>query len=202
MSRRESSPPFHRPEDADDPLLRWLRQDYLFALSREARGIPESLKAVLDGRSTFEDWLEQVYFCDKWLLAAARFTLTLWREHGYDGVLRMPGKAVEISHYGVPGMLRINLAYAWMPHRGHRWAKFRQCVMEEVEQIIEKYRRDSMEAWGKQRKHPSFKDLQLLARYQANQVRNPDESEYKRIGRTAEQLGLTLRPKNKRTKKS
>ena len=108
---------------------------------------------------------------------------------------------MKTSPYGVPGMLRIDLARQWLPYLDQSWARFRRSVMEEVEQTVYKYRRESMAKWANANRHARG-DLQLLARYQANEIRNPDESEYQHLRRTAEQLGLTLRPKNKRTKQS
>ena len=68
--------------------------------------------------------------------------------------------------------------------------------------IFNHYHRRSVGAWGKQQEDPSFENLRLLAKYQANEIRNPDETTYKRVVRTAKRLGLTLRPKNNRTSES
>jgi hypothetical protein len=193
---------FHELPDSDDPLPRWLRQEYLSVVSLETKQIPESLRAVVSSDTTLNDWVQSVFFRNGWLVSAARATVELWRAHGYDGLLRMPVRAVEVSHYGIPGPLRIDLAYGWAPHRGQSWAQFRQLIMERVERTIEHYRQESIRSWGKQWKLPQREDLMVLARYQANEIKNPDESEYKRIIRTAKRLGLTLRPRNKRTKKS
>jgi hypothetical protein len=201
VPRLKHQPPFHEPRDGDDPLLRQLRQNYLIVLSENTREIPQSLRAVLDERSTLEDWLAGVHFCDDWLKAATHFTLKTWRANGYDGLLHTPPRFVNAYERGAPGTLRIDLAYQWLPQRGQTWASFQRCVVAEIEKIIEEYREQSIENWGKQRKQPSFEDLHILARYQVNQLRNPDESEYKRLTRTAGKLGLTLRPRNKRTKK-
>src|SRR5712692_1709561 len=108
--------PFHEPPDSEDPLLRWLRQEYLIVVSQETRQIPESLRAVLSGDSTLDDWVQSALFRDDWLVSAARATVKLWQTIGYDGCLHMSTRAVEISQYGVPGSLRINLAYGWAPH--------------------------------------------------------------------------------------
>jgi hypothetical protein len=192
--------PFHEPSGSDDPLLQSLRQSYLFAVGRETPRIPETLRTVISGELSLPDWLESVHFRDGWLVSAAHATISVWETSGYDGLLRMPTQATELFQHGVPGTFTIHIDYPWLAHRGQGWAKFRQFIMEEVEARLEKYRVESEQAWGKQRKVPSFEAFGLLARYQANEIRNPDETEYVRIKRTAQHIGLTLRPRNKRIK--
>jgi hypothetical protein len=193
---------FHEPQDSDDPLLRLLRQDYLITVSQETRQIPETLRAVMSGDRNFEEWAKSVHFRDDWLISAARATIERWQVHGYDGVVHMRTRAIDASEYGVPGKLSIHLDYQWMAHMGHSWAQFRQLILNEVESALESYRRESMHTWGKQWKPPTYADLRIVAQYQANEIKNPDESLYKRIARAAQRLGLTLRPKNKRTKQT
>lgn len=199
---RKSGPRFHQPRDEDDPLLRYLRQDYLIVLSGATKSVPESLHAVLEGKSTLEEWLDQVHFRDQWLRAAAEATLSFWRENFYDGLMRTPSKGLEISQYGVPGTLQIVVADQWMPHRGDKWQNFERRTLGRFVRIFNRYHRRSVGAWGKQQEDPSFENLRLLAKYQANEIRNPDETAYKRVVRTAKRLGLTLRPKNNRTSES
>jgi hypothetical protein len=146
--RRRSPTPFHEAADDDDPFLRWLRQDYLIALSEEARHIPESLDDVVKGHRTLEDWRRDMNFGDGWLISAARFTVKRWKEHGYDGLLHMPIKAVDVSEYGVPGGLRIHPDYQWRPHKGESWAQFRQGIVNEVERGLEAYHRRALKCLG------------------------------------------------------
>ncbi len=183
-------------------MLRYLRQDYLIVLSRATKSVPESLRAVLEGKSSLEEWFNQVHFLDEWLRDAAEATLMFWRDNFYDGLMRTPSKGLEISQYGVPGPLQIDVRDQWMPHRGDKWRNFEQRTLGVAKQIFDNYHRSSIEAWGKQQEDPSFENLRLLAKYQANEIRNPDETIYKRVVRTAKRLGLTLRPKNNRTPES
>ena len=108
----------------------------------------------------------------------------------------------EITRLGAAGVLKIEIADQWMPDKGQTWRQFRGGVMERIEKQIEKYHRDSLRSWNPIRKRPSFHDLRLLARYQSNHIQYPADATYKRIRRTAAHLGLKLRPKNQRTKKS
>lgn len=193
---------FHEPLCSDDPLLQSLRQTYLFAVSRETPQIPETLRTVLTGERSQADWLESVHFRNGWLVSAAHATISVWKVSGYDGVLRMPTKAIDLSQYGVPGTFSIHIDYPWMAHRGQGWTKFRQFIIRLVEARLDRYRLESERTWGKQRKLPSFQAFQMLAKYQANEIKNPDEAQYQRIKRTAEHIGLKLRPRNNRTKKS
>lgn len=66
----------------------FLRQRYLFAIGRNTKGVVATLRAVLDGESTLEEWVKLVHFRDGWLVSAARATLMLWKQSAFNGSLR------------------------------------------------------------------------------------------------------------------